>query len=172
MKTLLLLRHGKSDWSGMGRSDRDRQISRRGTNASQRIGKYIAAEKLEPGRIVCSPAVRTRQTCEIAVREFSRTPEIIYDENLYSFNDGDGYLDAIWGTPDDVDILMIIGHNPSMHMTAYALTGSGDTAARANMVEKYPTAALAVLTFDSDSWRACAAGGGKLLAFVKPRTLK
>jgi len=120
---------------------------------------------------MCSPAVRTRQTCDLAVRMFSSKPAIEYDDRLYSFEGGDGYLDAIHSAPDSCDTLMLVGHNPSIHMIAYALTGSGNTGARADMVAKYPTAALAVLSFDVESWRECVPGGGTLISFTKPRTL-
>jgi phosphohistidine phosphatase len=69
---------------------------------------------------------------------------------------------------DDVESLMLIGHNPGIEELALSLAGSGDELPA--MRRKYPTAALATLAVDGP-WRDLAPGGAELTDFVKPKQL-
>src|SRR3954454_19984281 len=59
---LWLLRHAKSSWSDQGLPDEDRPLAPRGEKAADRMRNYIAAEGLEPQLVLCSSAMRARQT--------------------------------------------------------------------------------------------------------------
>lgn len=67
---------------------------------------------------------------------------------------------------------MLVGHNPGLHDLAVKLAGGGEPAALRLLVEKLPTAGLAVLTFDLSQWSDVAARTGKLSRFITPRSLK
>ncbi|MGI9482015.1 MAG: SixA phosphatase family protein [Hyphomicrobiales bacterium] len=171
MKTVLLLRHAKSDWTHQGLSDKERPLAKRGIKAAPNMGKYIARHKIEPDIVICSPARRTQQTCVLALEKLSTVPEIIINDALYDFSGEGAYLDAIRNTPEKAEIVMLVGHNPTMYYLAQLLTGAGDLELRAEMAAKFPTAALAVMTFDVNSWNEVAPGGGVLVDYAKPRTL-
>ena len=68
--------------------------------------------------------------------------------------------------PDDVDAVMLIGHEPAMRDLAVSLIGAGSELAE----RKFPTAALASLTF-TGPWSGLERGRAELVAFVTPREL-
>ena len=78
---------------------------------------------------------------------------------------------AARGAPARVATLMLVGHNPAMEEAAALLAGGGDTRALGTMQSKYPTAALAELTFDLDNWEAVGRDAGHLARFVRPKDL-
>ncbi len=83
----------------------------------------------------------------------------------------EGGFRAITEHAGDVADLMVIGHNPSIHMLALSLAKGGDDSLRAQLRAKYPTAALSVIDLAGDSWSAIRPGGGMLVAFVTPASL-
>ena len=72
----------------------------------------------------------------------------------------------------DPQRLMLVGHNPGMHELALALTGSGDAAARKELVRNLPTSGLAILDFEIEDWDDVSFGRGRLVTFVTPKLLK
>ena len=77
MTTLLLLRHAKSSWDTMSLPDYDRPLAKRGRKAAPLIGAEIAQLGLRPDLILCSGAVRTRETLDLVLPAFSSsTPPV------------------------------------------------------------------------------------------------
>src|SRR6266511_5728227 len=64
MRTVILLRHGKSSWSDSTLADIDRPLAPRGERASRSIAKYIRRKRIRPALVLCSPSLRTRQTLD------------------------------------------------------------------------------------------------------------
>jgi phosphohistidine phosphatase len=168
MRRLMLLRHAKSDRSP-GVDDLERPLNTRGREAAPAVGAYLAQEKLFPGLIVCSTSKRTRQTCELLVAEFPKSPRVVFDEALY-LAECDAILALVQALPRDVECAMLIGHNPGLQEAAATLAGSGDTHLRRRLHGKFPTAALAVIDFSRDDW-AVRARGGRLERYVTPKSL-
>jgi len=174
MLTLLLLRHAKSSWDTPALSDYDRPLAKRGKKAAPRMGEEVAALGLRPGLILCSSAARAKETLALALPAFGNpAPEVIYDDAIYMATP-ETLLALLRKLPSDVgkpQRLMVVGHNPGLEELAQMLTGGGDTEARALMAEKFPTAALAVLSFDVKSWSEIAPGAGQLCRFLTPARL-
>ena len=168
-RQLLLLRHAKAVL-GEGLEDFDRPLALRGEKAAQTMGRYMAENGLAPDLVLCSPARRTAQTWEIAAHELPQT-ELHLLEELYDFGSGEALLEAIRTRGKMVKRLLLVTHNPATQNLAVALAGYGDKELRREMIEKYPTAALAVLTFSGGSWADTAEGQGRLGAFIRPREL-
>jgi phosphohistidine phosphatase len=168
---LLLLRHAKSDWSQSGLADRDRPLAKRGRDAAKVIAGYIRQQQLAPDRVLSSPATRTRQTVSVVLDIIGTSPKIVFDETLYDFGSGERLLAAIRNEGGDAATLMLVGHNPAIERLAALLAGTGDTALMAAMTRKFPTAALAVLDFETRAWSAVKPGKGTLTAFVTPKGL-
>jgi phosphohistidine phosphatase len=78
-------------------------------------------------------------------------------------------LNALGKVPDRAGTVLMIGHNPGIGSLASWLAGNGAAAAVGRMRKKFPTAAIAVLTFDVERWRDVAGEGGTLVAFMRPR---
>ncbi len=133
------------------------------------MGRYMAAEGLEPDIVLCSTAVRARQTIELAASEWRTSPEIRYEDGLYHAGPGE-MLRAVQSLPEPRIHAMLVGHNPGMHALAVALSGGGSEADLESLNFKYPTAALAVIGFEGD-WASVSAGGGHLQRFILPREL-
>lgn len=165
---LLLLRHAKAV-IGEGMEDFDRPLAIRGEQAAQAMGRYMAAHGLAPDLVLCSPARRTSQTWEIASRELPDT-EVHLVEALYDFGGGGELLQVIREQGRAARRLLLVAHNPATQHLALFLTGSGNPVQRRQMLEKYPTAGLAVLTPSVD-WAQLGEGQCRLDAFIRPRDL-
>ena len=83
MRVLYLLRHAKSSWNDQTLRDFDRPLKKRGREAAELIGKRIASEKLSNPLVICSPAVRTRETAEIVLESANLAVEPRFDERIY-----------------------------------------------------------------------------------------
>lgn len=171
MLTLSLLRHAKSSWDDPALDDHDRPLAKRGTKAAPEIAKYLKREELLPSLVLCSGAVRTRATLALILAEIGRPPpEIRYDDALY-LAAPETILTRIRNVEPEHTHVLVIGHNPGLHALALALTGQGDRKAVAALATAFPTAALAVLSFDADRWSDIKTAAGRLEHFVTPRSL-
>jgi len=168
-RQLLLLRHAKAV-IGEGMDDFDRPLSSRGEEAAGAMGRYMAANGLAPDLVLCSPARRTSQTWEIAARELPAT-EVHFVEALYDFGSGEELLAVIRARGGAARRLLLVAHNPATQNLALTLAGSGERNLRRQMIEKYPTAGLAVLGVPGTGWAELAEGQARLEAFVTPRGL-
>lgn len=167
MRRLLLLRHAKAANGGPGQSDFDRALAPRGREAAARIGQHIANTATEPDRILCSSAVRTRQTALLAATEFRSSPALEFLTEFYNA-EAEDYLEQIRLFGGDADTLMVVAHNPATEETIHLLAGERSEIAPPADV---PTAALAILDFDIDNWLDITERGGRLVGFVRPRDL-
>jgi phosphohistidine phosphatase len=173
MKQLMLLRHFKSSSHEPGRTDRDRALAPRGQHDAVAMAETMVAGGLIPDRILCSPARRTRETLTALQPGLGDVRDVIFIEGLYAGSDMD-YRDIIAANGGDSARLLLIGHNPRIHVTALTLVGGGDRGSKGKwtrLAEKYPTGALAVIGFDAQSWSAIAEGSGQLETFIQPREL-
>jgi phosphohistidine phosphatase len=172
MLRLMLLRHAKSDWPS-GVQDAERPLSDRGEAAARLMGDYLAHHALVPGRAVCSPARRTRDTwTALSARwaEAAKAVDIVFDARLYGAT-RQGIVSIIRGQDDAVRTLLVIGHNPGLQEAAEWLIAAGDVEQRERLREKFPTAALAVIDFALDGWNRIHERAGRLDRFVTPRVV-
>jgi phosphohistidine phosphatase len=169
-KRLILLRHAKSAWPD-GVEDSARPLADRGSRAAPLMGDYLAKRRLTPELVVVSPARRTEDTWSL-VRKLllpetavSQTEKRIYEASAETL------LAVIRETEASVRSLMIIGHNPGLEDLARRLMASREGEHAERLLEKYPTAGLAVFDFDGADWSAIQPGKGRLKAFVTPKSL-
>jgi phosphohistidine phosphatase len=171
MRRLMLLRHAKSDRSDPGARDFDRILNTRGREAAPRVGAYMASHGLIPDLAIVSPAARTRETWELVAAALSTQPQVLYDERIYH-NIPDVVLNLVSRTKPTVQVLLVVGHNPSLGILAEMLTASGHGDARQRLREKFPTAALAVIDFPIDAWSRVHPNSGRLDRLITPRLLE
>jgi phosphohistidine phosphatase len=133
--TLLLLRHAKSSRDDSSLSDMERPLNSRGEKAAARMGQYIAKTKLVPDRVLCSPALRTRQTWSLAAAEMPSPPSATICPELYDFSDGTPLLTCLRITGGKAKRVMLVTHNPSTHNLAQRLVGSGHANLRQQLKE-------------------------------------
>ena len=162
MKTLLVLRHGKSSWSDPSLADHDRPLKGRGKRAAKKIGKLLGERDLLPDLIVTSTARRAKSTARRAAEAAGYDGETIETRELY-FSGVGQQLAAVarHARPGDARV-MIVGHNPALEELVETLTG-GEI--------RLTTANLAVVDFDVDDWRELPSARGELRLLVRPREL-
>lgn len=171
MLTLSLLRHAKSSWADPELSDHERPLAKRGARAVPALAKFIRQEKLRPGLVLCSDAMRTRATLALLLAELGPpAPQVIYDERLY-LAAPDAIRAALAGVSEDYAHVLVVGHNPGLHALALELVGEGDRKLLAALAREFPTGALAVFSFDVASWKDVQPAVGHLEHFTTPRRL-
>lgn len=170
MRRLLLLRHAKSSWADPEQQDFDRPLNARGIAAAHTVASYFSVTKLQPDLVLCSAALRARETLEYLVPAFVHDTRILIERRLYMAS-APKLLERIHEIEDGVKLVLVIGHNPGLERLARLLAGSGGADDLAALRAKYPTAALAVLEFDAAHWRRVDKGTGKLAEFLSPREI-
>lgn len=118
-RTLILLRHAKSDWSG-ALPDVDRPLAERGHAQAPLAGRWLASHAGVIDLAVVSPAVRARETWELVSAELAPAPPARFDERVYAAS-ADQLLAIVREAPADVRTLILVGHNPGMEQLASLL---------------------------------------------------
>ncbi|WP_246274537.1 SixA phosphatase family protein [Hyphomicrobium sulfonivorans] len=174
MLTLMLLRHAKSNWDNPADADFDRPLAKRGQKSAPRMGAEIAHLGLVPELVLCSSAARTRQTLDLVLGSWPEPhPEVVFDDAIYMATPEDmlAQVRRVASRNPAPSRVMVVGHNPGMEDFASDLAGHGDAEARKLLAQKYPTCALAVLTFEAGSWSDVDFGAGNLERFITPAML-
>ena len=165
---LWLLRHAKSSWDDPEMEDVDRPLAPRGARAADRMRDYLDAEAIRPELVLCSSALRSRETLGRVLPGLGPELTVRIEPSLYSF-EADQLLDRLRELPANVGSVMLIGHNPAMQELASLLAAEGD---RLDDLRKgFPTAALAELDVPVGAWDELTRGSGRLERFVVPREL-
>jgi phosphohistidine phosphatase len=167
-RSLVLLRHAKSAWPD-DVPDHERPLASRGRRDAPVAGRWLRATGSRPDQVICSTAQRTRETWQLAAAELGAPPPVSYDDRVYGATAAE-LLDLARQAGPEVQSLLFVGHDPGLHDLAVGLAGPGDDAALTRMRDKFPTAAIAVLTFEG-SWPELALARARLTAFVTPRDL-
>ena len=166
-RELILLRHGKSDWS-QPLSDYKRPIKKRGFREAARIGRWLESRELVPDLILSSPAQRARETAETVAAETGfDTGRIAWNESVY-MADVSELLDAIAVIQDACQRLLVVGHNPGLEDLLFYLTESINVPDDGKVL---PTATIAVLSTESD-WADLEHASCTLQVIVRGRYLE
>jgi phosphohistidine phosphatase len=170
MLTLALLRHAKSSWADARLDDFARPLARRGQEAAPLIGRYIAQSGLQPELVLCSAAVRTRETVDLVLKELQAPPKVLYKRCLYLAT-ATAMLERIRQVGDQVGRLIIVGHNPGLQALGLSLVGQGRSDDITGLATRLPTGGMAVIAFGADSWADVRPASGRLEQFVTPKGL-
>lgn len=142
MKTLLVLRHAKSDWGNPALDDHDRPLNRRGKHQAPKVGEHLTDAGLLPELILSSTARRAVKTVHGALSQYDYQGEMRLESSLYAAPP-EAYLELLAKLPDNFTRVMVVGHNPGLEELVSDLTGQPAT---------LPTAALAQLELPIESW--------------------
>jgi phosphohistidine phosphatase len=171
MLTLSLLRHAKSSWDIANVDDFSRPLAERGLKTAPLMGAFLIENDLRPDLIICSAAVRTRATLDLVMPFFEPAPPaLVYEEGLYLAS-ASQLLNRLRSISSRWSKVMMIGHNPGFHDLALSLARDGDPELMAALSHKFPTAALAVITFEKSTWAKVAPRTGRLTRFMTPSRL-
>lgn len=169
MKKLLVLRHGKSSWDDPDIPDQERPLTERGRQAARRMSKYLKDKRLEPSLVMCTSALRARQTLELLTPAFPKGATINIEPRLYSAS-GDELITRLRRVSQAAPAVLMVGHNPAMQ--ELVLTLASENAKLDSIRKKFPTAALAVLDAEIDEWKDLRPSGATLVDFVTPKGLR
>jgi phosphohistidine phosphatase len=159
MRTLLVLRHAKSDWAG-GHADVDRPLNTRGRVTARLMGRFLASTRQTPDAVICSPAVRAQRTLELAMEEGGWSCPVRTAEALY----GDGVAGTLAEVRREADVnetILVVGHQPTWQDLVQRCIGGGRVG--------FPTATLARVDFEGDRWVDVEPGEGILTFLVPPK---
>jgi phosphohistidine phosphatase len=162
MKTLLLLRHAKSDWDDVSLRDFERPLADRGKRDAPRMGQELKLRAPLPDLIISSPAARARETIEAVVASGGLTARLEFNETIYGASSAE-LTRLVRRLPDTVNCALMVGHNPGFEELVARLTDAD---------ERMPTAALACIEFQIDHWKDIEDKTGKLLWLMTPKKLK
>ena len=163
-RSLVLLRHAKSAYP-TGVPDHERPLAERGIRQAALAGDWLRAKLPAIDAVLCSTATRARETLE---RSGIDAP-VRYVDRLYGATAGT-VIEQINHVSDDVNTLLVVGHEPTTSEVAIILAGADgtDTVALERISERYPTSSIAVLRIDG-GWEQVEPGSAALVDFHVPR---
>ena len=166
-RTLILLRHGKSDWS-TGDDDFDRPLKKRGISASATAGQWLSRHKQIPDYVLSSPAKRALQTAEIACDTMGIKKKNIYRQKHIYLATPEELLYVLADCPLQAKRVMLVGHNPGLEELLYYLINGNMTIPNDGKI--MPTATFAILQLP-DNWENLDTGSANLEFLIRPRDI-
>ncbi|MEY9490030.1 phosphohistidine phosphatase [Streptomyces calvus] len=167
LRRLVVLRHAKSA-RPQGVTDHERPLARRGRADAPAAGRALAEADCLPDLALCSTAVRARRTWELAAAQWGTPPPVRYDARLYH-GDVPGLLAVVRETPAEIETLLLVGHNPGLEDLVLTLAADGLDDTLDRLRTKFPTSAIAVLSWHGPAWRDLAPAGALLTSLTVPR---
>jgi len=162
MKTLLILRHAKSGWDVPDLPDHDRPLTERGKKDAKRIGQLLLERGLVPDQIISSTAKRARKTASKVAKACQYAGEVEMTNRLYLASPLQ-IIEVLREIGDECSIVLVVAHNPGLEEFLRQLTGQP---------EPMPTATLAQVSVDVDSWQGLSVpSGGCLVQVWRPKEL-
>lgn len=163
-KTLIFMRHAKSDWSIAGQKDFDRTLNNRGLGDAPRMGRRLLEIGVKPDMVVSSPAVRAKTTAEYVCEQLGyNIDSIVYDDEIYE-SSVRSLLGIVNKLDDQYNNVIIFGHNPTHTYLAEYLTKEA--------IGNIPTTGAVCIDFDLDSWQHVSEATGKMRWFEYPKGLE
>jgi phosphohistidine phosphatase len=142
MKTLILMRHAKSSFKDKTIKDSKRPLSKRGVRNATQMASLMKERELMPQALLASKAERAKQTADIVVQEIGYTGEVQLMDELF-MAEADDLIKILRKTPDEVERVMLVGHNPGLESLIPLFTG---------LVAALPTAGIAYLALPIEHW--------------------
>jgi phosphohistidine phosphatase len=164
--SLQLVRHAKSSWADAV-PDVDRPLSGRGRRAADALARQVADADERPQIVVCSPAERARQTLMPIAEVLGSSAEIRIDPIVYDAGPV-ALLGLLRSMPPDAGVVMVIGHNPTIHDLALRLAVPDESDELTRLRARFPTGAMATLVTPAP-WARLAAASARIKRFWTPR---
>jgi phosphohistidine phosphatase len=171
VKHVWILRHAKAAANGPDGDDHSRPLTGRGRRQSAQVAEFltgrVASGAPTPDVVLSSSAARALATAEAAHHALGDDVPFEIGRALYRA-DADDMVDRLRLVPDEIDAVMVVGHNPCFHDLALLLVSADDADGQARLAGGFPTAALAIVAIDVASWTEVVAGSGRLEEMFVP----
>jgi phosphohistidine phosphatase len=163
-KRLLIMRHAKSSWDQLDLDDFQRPLLPKGESRTNLVSDALKEMQLIPDQIICSPAVRALTTAKLVMKNLDiKEDKLITEQNLY-FRSEDDYFNTVFACPNEIETLMIVGHNPMItSFSNFFLT---------EKIENLPTSGIIGLEFECEKWEDIAASSCNNIARLFPKKMK
>jgi phosphohistidine phosphatase len=165
-RTLVLVRHGKSSWD-YDVDDHERPLSGRGRRDAEALGRFLSQRSMSVDLVLCSTAMRTKQTWDYAKAGGASAGEIQYLREIYHAWVPE-LLTMIREVPDEVHTLLVLGHAPGIPDLVEHLCVRTESPDWTQMDSKFPTSALAIVNVPGP-WAELGKDRAELASFVVPR---
>ena len=169
MHMLHLLRHAKSSWKE-DVEDHERRLNRRGRKAARWVGRCLPTAVGVLDLVLCSSALRTRETMELVLADYAVRPRRIIEDELYAASP-ETLTARLRRLAEDNTNVLLIGHNPGLHELAMTLADTSSPCFPALASGKFPTAARAAFRI-SDCWSALGGSRYELSDYVTVESLR
>ena len=163
----MLLRHAKSDWPDL--PDRDRPLAKRGRRDAPVVGRWLHDQGYRPEIVICSAAVRTRETWDLVAPELGGSPAVTFEPRAYAAS-ALTLLYLVRELPASCHAALLIGHNPGVSELASSLIEANGDDKPGSPGLRFPTAAVGILEFSGD-WAGLSLARARLVAYTTPADL-
>jgi phosphohistidine phosphatase len=167
-KNIIILRHGQAKNAGMNDHDHSRPLTLKGREEAASSGETLLDNGYIVDHVLCSTAVRTRETLIELQKSFTDPLVVEYIPQIYNAFESD-LLMQIATVSNDIKTLLLIGHNPALYQLSLTLAKEGDKQMHDNLQMQFPTCALVVINFDG-TWQDIINARSKLILFSTPDT--
>ena len=161
MKNLFLLRHAKSSWDNAALADFDRPLSKRGISNAILLSEHIQKHNITFDLVLSSPSERTQSTLDLVLSSLDHFPTTTLKESIYHASPS-SLTQLIKEQDDEINNLLIIGHNPGLHILTEMLANQS--------ILKFPTCAFAKIT-NFNHWKDIDTGILNLESLITPKEL-
>ena len=163
MKSVILFRHGKSDWHAPYGNDHERPLANRGVEAAKKMGKFLIEKNQVPELVISSTAVRAKTTVELAIDSAKWTSKLVLERGIYG-GSPDFLLELIHSQDDVYNSICLVGHEPNFSFFI-------SRASNQDYIH-FTTANMAKINFDINMWSKLQFGNGILEWHQKPKDIK
>ncbi len=145
MKTLILVRHAKSDWADSSLTDFDRPLNERGKRDAPLMAQRLLDKKIKIDLIIASPAKRAAKTARIFAETLNfKKEKIIYKPELY-LADSEVFYSVVENADNTADCVALFSHNNGITDFANMLTNS--------RVDNIPTCGVFAIKLKLNNWK-------------------
>ncbi len=164
MKTIYLARHAKASMKDPDSNDIHRPLLEKGKKRTKHIIDFLHEKKIKVDYMVCSHALRAKETATIYARALDFPPCDIRIDRLIYQADADALINQVFDLPDNIDSIMIVGHNPGITNLTNQLIS--------NSIDPLPASGIVSISFDCDRWEKVFKSSHTLNFIVYPSILK
>ena len=164
MRSIILFRHGKSDWEAKYNKDHERPLAKRGIKAAKKMGQLLSKRNETPDLLISSTALRARKTAELATNNGKWTADTKYEKLIYG-GSVNTLLSILKKQNDMYKTICLVGHEPIFSSFVEKITNTKWI--------KFPTAAMAKIIFKTEKWDEIELKPEKcdMNWFIKPKDL-
>ena len=161
MRSIIIFRHGKSDWDAIYDRDHNRPLSKRGYKAAKKMGNYLNNINQIPDKIISSSATRAKNTAELAINHGKWSSDFSIEPKIYG-GSSETLLDIIHSLDNNFKSVCLVGHEPTCSSFISLCTFHS---------QRFTTASMAKINFNNDEWNEIEFGSGTLEWIKSPKEI-